>query len=122
MAFKTITNEQSGSAITIKKGTKVEGYLVGFKAIDKTFGKGKNAEKRTNFIYQLRQASGQTVEVWGNGALNRVLLTENQKQLSPNVKLYLIRIIGGEKKKIKDRPMPMQTVEVQVDAEKRLKK
>jgi hypothetical protein len=119
--FKTVTGQNRGEAITIKPKTVVTGYLVGMKAIVKTFGKGKSTEKRTNYIYQFRQTDGSTLEVWGNGALNQVLLDEKRKRLNPTFVGYLVRVTGGKKIQIKGRPLPMQSVEVAVDYEKKLR-
>lgn len=105
-----------GQAIQIKKGTTVEGYLVSHRIV-----KSKDKTKRDSILYTLRNPDGSNVEVWGNGAINYQFLEGNGKRLSPLYKGFLVRLVGGGKKKLEKGKNPMQEVEVLVDQSKKIR-
>jgi hypothetical protein len=113
MAFKKVSG---GSVIKIEKGTELEGYLVGHRIV-----KSKVKGQRDSVVYELKSASGEKTEFWGNGVVNNALLEGNGKRISPAFKGYLMQFIGGKKVPSGKGKNPMQTVDILVDTDKKLK-
>ena len=96
MAFKKVGGRSQ--AFTIDKTNKkfpnnrpvVTGFVLGVKKLTNTFGKGKNKEERTSYIYNLCDEKGSPIAVWGGGVINSTLLSE-KGLLLPAFKEKLVR-------------------------------
>lgn len=96
MAFKKLEMGFSKALSLGKKRGEVKsatGFLVGLKTREKEYKvKGKKLpEVKLMHIYKMVDSKGLTFEVWGNGALNFSLLTDDKK---PKIKKeYLNKLV-----------------------------
>lgn len=118
MAFQKASG---GSFVRLeKKGQQVIGYLTGFKTV-----KAKKKGDKDWFILQIRETSGNAIELQSNGFINNVVMDFDGKrpELKPEFKGFLCRFtaegLQSKAETPKGRSPGMKTT-VEVDPEKRL--